>query len=145
MKHRFLISPGWLVRHALVVVLFVAFLALGWWQISRAENGNMRSYGYAAEWPLFAGFLIFFWVRIIRIEIASRERRAADEQRAADDGVALPAGPTSAEKLEAAFNPWGRSAPQQPTRAAIADPEMDAYNAYLAGLAAQDSAAKPRR
>jgi DNA-binding transcriptional regulator of glucitol operon len=65
---RFL-TPGWLLRHVAMVVLVAAFLALGWWQIDRARGGNMLSYGYAIEWPVFALFVIFVWTREIRAEL----------------------------------------------------------------------------
>ena len=55
---RFL-TPSWLLRHAAMVGLVAAFLALGWWQVGRARGGNMLSYGYAIEWPVFALFVIF--------------------------------------------------------------------------------------
>ena len=65
---RFL-TPGWLLRHVAMVVLVAAFLALGWWQIGRARGGNMLSFGYAIEWPVFALFVIFVWTREIRAEL----------------------------------------------------------------------------
>jgi hypothetical protein len=52
-----------------MVVLVAAFLALGWWQIGRARGGNMLSFGYAIEWPVFALFVIFVWTREIRAEL----------------------------------------------------------------------------
>jgi hypothetical protein len=65
-------TPAWLVRHVLAVTLVVAFLGLGWWQIGRAASGNVLSYAYAVEWPVFAGFVIFVWVKEIRRSRASR-------------------------------------------------------------------------
>ena len=65
---RFL-TPRWLARHAALVVLVAAFLALGWWQIGRARQGNLLSYGYAVEWPLFAAFVVFVWGREVRDEL----------------------------------------------------------------------------
>lgn len=65
-------TPAWLVRHVLAATLVVAFLALGWWQIGRAAGGNMLSYAYAVEWPVFAGFVIFVWAKEVRRERAAR-------------------------------------------------------------------------
>jgi hypothetical protein len=65
-------TPAWLVRHVLAAILVVVFLALGWWQIGRAASGNVLSYAYAVEWPVFAGFVIFVWVKEVRRERASR-------------------------------------------------------------------------
>jgi DNA-binding transcriptional regulator of glucitol operon len=52
--------------HVLMLVLVVVFLRLGWWQVRRAGEGNVLSYGYAAEWPVFAAFTVFVWYRIMR-------------------------------------------------------------------------------
>jgi hypothetical protein len=65
---RFL-TPGWVARHVLAVVLIVGFLGLGWWQLGRASAGNVLSWAYAVEWPVFAGFVAFMWVREVRLEL----------------------------------------------------------------------------
>ncbi|GAA0926419.1 hypothetical protein GCM10009557_93130 [Virgisporangium ochraceum] len=65
-------TRAWLVRHVLAVTLVVAFLALGWWQIGRAAGGNMLSWAYAVEWPVFAGFVVFVWVKEVRRELSAR-------------------------------------------------------------------------
>ncbi|MEV1147484.1 hypothetical protein AB0I76_28150, partial [Micromonospora sp. NPDC049799] len=59
-------TPGWIARHVAMVVLVGAFLSLGWWQVSRAAAGNAISWGYAIEWPVFAGFVVFVWWREVR-------------------------------------------------------------------------------
>lgn len=64
---RRLTSPGWLLKHAIVLALVAGFLILGWWQFGRAKQGNALSLGYTFEWPLFAAFVIFIWVREMRI------------------------------------------------------------------------------
>jgi DNA-binding transcriptional regulator of glucitol operon len=61
-------TPSWLARHAIAVVLFVGFLGLGWWQYTRAAGGNTLSWGYMFQWPLFALFVGFLWVREIQHE-----------------------------------------------------------------------------
>lgn len=62
---RFL-APRWLALHALAVVLAAGCLALGWWQLTRAEGGNALSWGYTFEWPVFAAFVVAFWVKLVR-------------------------------------------------------------------------------
>ncbi|MGA8114460.1 MAG: hypothetical protein WCA46_12405 [Actinocatenispora sp.] len=64
---RFL-SPRWLALHLLAVVAFCGCLALGWWQLTRAEGGNAISWGYTFEWPVFALFSAAFWVKLVRDE-----------------------------------------------------------------------------
>ena len=121
---RFL-TPGWVARHVLAVVLIVGFLGLGWWQLGRASAGNVLSWAYAVEWPVFAGFVAFMWVREVRLELR------AD---------AAPA-PEPAEHPEQAAV---RRPVRVPHRAAPvtepADPELDAYNDYLAWLNANPGA-----
>jgi len=73
---RRLASPGWLVRHAIVVVLVAAFLGLGWWQLGRAEDGNPLSLGYTIEWPFFAAFVIFMWIREMRLALRADDDRS---------------------------------------------------------------------
>lgn len=60
-----LLAPKWLLGHVVVAMVFLAFLRLGWWQWQHAIAGNTLSYGYAAQWPLFACFGLYFWVRIV--------------------------------------------------------------------------------
>jgi DNA-binding transcriptional regulator of glucitol operon len=123
---RFL-TPWWLVRHVVMVTLVTAFLALGWWQFGRAREGNMLSFGYTLEWPLFAGFVVFVWVKEIRAELRRDEPPA-------------PPAPTVDVPDELAEQPG--YVPFQATPVAQGrgvddgDPELLAYNRYLEWLAA---------
>jgi hypothetical protein len=65
------VGPGWLAWHLLAVGLVLVFLRLGLWQWHRASSntGGVQNIGYAFEWPLFAGFVVFMWVKIIRDEV----------------------------------------------------------------------------
>jgi hypothetical protein len=120
---RQLTTPGWIARHLLAVVLVLGFLALGWWQLRRASGGNVLSWAYAVEWPVFAGFVVFIWLREVRLA-----RNAPD---AAEPDLAPP--------------PPGVRRPVHVVRAAPppsdpADAELDAYNDYLAWLNANPGA-----
>lgn len=121
---RFL-SPRWLVRHLAVIVLVTAFALLAVWQVDRARSGNTLSIAYAAEWPLFALFVIAMWVREIRAELR----------------------PPDAGPVEAGADQAPRRRPVAvPVRVPVAgdtrpgpendDPALTAYNDYLAWLAA---------
>jgi DNA-binding transcriptional regulator of glucitol operon len=127
---RFL-TPWWLFRHAVLVTLVPAFLALGWWQIDRARAGNLLSFGYALEWPLFAGFVVFVWVKEIRAELRRDEPPARpaptvhvpDELAGQRGYVPFQATPMATGVTERRGADDG-------------DPELVAYNRYLEWLAA---------
>ena len=128
---RRLLAPKWLVGHALVLVLLLVFGRLGLWQWHRAvATGSPQNMGYALQWPLFGLFGLAVWVRTCR------------------DAVRPPA--------EAA--PRTRKPPRRPAPAASPavpvtdeeDPELAAYNRYLARLndgppSAQRERARPGR
>jgi len=138
MGMRRFLSPRWLGLHAAMVVIVVGFLALGWWQLTRAEGGNALSWGYTFEWPLFAGFVVVFWIKAMRDEL--HEAQARDGKRA---DAAAPAEPVA---LPAGLRP-GRASRQSAGRDGAAldaahdheDEELAAYNAYLDRLSAEVS------
>jgi hypothetical protein len=124
-RWHFLFTPKWLGWHAFVVFAVTGMLWLGEWQFHRAESGNALSWAYTFEWPVFAVFGVVFWGKTIY-----------DEFRPSDPGVApyvdLPAGAARPQ------------VPGQPGTAVMlwepqeADPDLDAYNAYLSQLNEQD-------
>ena len=111
-----LLSPSWLVRHLLAIGLTVAFILLGRWQWHRAEAGNGLSWAYTIEWPLFAAFVVFFWWKMLRFEFHPPEQSVSPADVAAD------VDPT----------------PAPPPIDAASEPELAAYNHYLAQLDEQD-------
>jgi hypothetical protein len=123
-RWRFLISPKWLAWHLIMVGSVVGMLALGDWQLHRAESGNGLSWAYTFEWPIFAVFAVVFWAKTIRDEFHPPARRADDS------GVSLPAGAIPGaprpDGVPAAAGDGGPATPE--------DAELAAYNAYLARL-----------
>ena len=107
-------------------------MALGWWQWRRGQAGNARSFAYALEWPTFAIFILFMWGRMIYDELrppasgparpASTTGTAPAPELAPGSAAASTAGPASG--LMAASDP-------------DEDPELAAYNRYLAELNAR--------
>lgn len=136
---RWLWTPAWIARHVAMVVLVVGFLGLGWWQVSRATAGNSISWGYAVEWPVFAGFVVYVWWREVRL---ARRRTAA--------AVEPPADPADAPVDEAAptVTTGSRPAVRRPVRVARVpaggeapdDSDLAAYNDYLSWLNANPGA-----
>jgi DNA-binding transcriptional regulator of glucitol operon len=83
-------TPGWLGLHLIAIALIGVFLLAGWWQLTRAQGGNLQSWAYVIEWPMFAVFVVAMWVRMVRDEL-----RGETEQEA---GSAVP--PGSAPRVE---------------------------------------------
>ncbi|MGH3731389.1 MAG: hypothetical protein ACRDTU_21990 [Micromonosporaceae bacterium] len=77
------LSPAWLLGHVVALALFVTCLALGWWQVTRAGEGNVSSYAYAVEWPVFAGFVAFVWYREVRRAAVPADQDLQEEPAAA--------------------------------------------------------------
>ncbi|MFC9998997.1 transcriptional regulator [Nocardia sp. NPDC127526] len=128
-----------------VVVASAACLALGYWQWTRFESGNgtAQNLGYALQWPLFAGFVVWAYLRFVRLE-----RDAAEQATPQPAGESQPAGePPSAgtrfPRIKRAKTAAPREIPagilpERPTAARDEDPELAEYNRYLADLHAHD-------
>ncbi len=102
-----------LLLHATLAVLLPSFGALAWWQTSRALDGNSLSWVYAFEWPFFAAYACFMWWKILHEPLESASEATA---------------------------PHAPSLGAQPAAHVEPDPELDAYNRYLAQLHAADAA-----
>ncbi|GAB1512705.1 hypothetical protein JCM33774_47470 [Actinophytocola sp. KF-1] len=103
------------------MVAFVGCLGLAWWQWSRflEAGGDWQNFGYALLWPLFGVFPAFmFW------RMRTLKARASSEEQAPSQ----PAPPPEPDKTPVR---------QTAVRDAEDDPELAAYNAYLAQLNAR--------
>jgi len=123
-RWHFLVSPRWLAWHAFAVVAAWGMLWLGDWQFHRAEGGNALSWAYTFEWPIFVIFGVVFWAKTIidewRHQTAIRDAGAAE--------------PATADIIDALDLPTGAHTAAAVDEEAAADPELAAYNAYLARL-----------
>ncbi|CAA9244568.1 MAG: hypothetical protein AVDCRST_MAG41-1625 [uncultured Corynebacteriales bacterium] len=113
---RRLLHPKWLIWHVVVLVLFVTFLRLGVWQWQSAvRTRSPQNMGYALQWPFFALFGVAVWIRICRDAVRPpkefRPRPGRPARRPPPEPAAAPAPVTDEE-----------------------DPELAAYNRYLAKL-----------
>ncbi|MFI6763009.1 hypothetical protein ACIBF5_28150 [Micromonospora sp. NPDC050417] len=120
---------AWVARHVLTIVLVAGFLALGWWQISRAADGNTLSWAYAFEWPIFAGFVVFLWFREARHTLRPGN----------PDEPTPPAAPVSAPGVRRPVRS-ARTSARVLVPAEEVDPELSEYNHYLAWLNANPGA-----
>jgi hypothetical protein len=122
-RWRFLVSPRWLAWHAFAVAAAWGMLWLGDWQFHRAENGNPLSWAYTFEWPIFVIFGVVFWAKTIvdewRHQSALTRGGLRPARRDSGDALELPAGAHTATAID---------------DEAADDPELAAYNAYLARL-----------
>ena len=116
----------WLSRRALtlhlaVVLWFPGCLLAGWWQVTRALDGNGLSYLYSAEWPCFA--LVGIWVWWVQIHTDPETVGARAQRRMQDARARAGIAPVVPER-----------------RRDEEDEELTAYNDRLAKLAADGRA-----
>jgi hypothetical protein len=79
MLHRWFCRRA-LLFHFLLAVIATGCLYAGWWQVHRAMDGNVLSYLYSVEWPLFAVVATIGWWQLIHeppemVEARREERR----------------------------------------------------------------------
>lgn len=117
--------------HAALVVVVGACLALGWWQLSRALGGNALSWVYTFEWPFFALYACYMWWKLIHEPLAETRaaERAAAKARRIEAARRIATQHSVVEQLDhLGFDPYDD-----------ADPELAAYNRYLASLHERDA------
>jgi DNA-binding transcriptional regulator of glucitol operon len=117
---RFLLRPGWVALSVLTVALVVTMVLLGHWQldVSDRKHFSLQNFGYALQWWAFSIFTLAMWIRLVRDHVRSSAGSGAPaEQRPAADAPVA----------------YRRYVPPAP--ASVDDPELAAYNDYLAGLA----------
>ncbi|CAN5779468.1 hypothetical protein BH18ACT7_BH18ACT7_10910 [soil metagenome] len=111
---RLLFSPRWILGHLLAVAAFATCLWFGWWQLARFDSptGGPQNAAYALQWPVFAGFVAFFWYRAVR------------------DGLRAEPGPKPPRLVAQPSAATQERIRQDEER----DPQLAAYNRYLADL-----------
>jgi hypothetical protein len=131
-----LVRERWLSRRAvslhLTILVFVPGCAVAaWWQINRAAGGNQLSYLYSVLWPAFGLLSLYFWWMLIHTDYDNAGLKGVLRQQAmAASGDLQTSGGVST--TDATLRPTG-----PPPVSADEDPELAAYNARLAELAAQ--------
>ncbi|MER7009957.1 hypothetical protein ABT324_00815 [Saccharopolyspora sp. NPDC000359] len=132
---RSLLTPRWLLLHVLFIAATITtgFLAVWQWDRAHEAGGSFQNLGYALQWPLFGAFTIFLWIRVMRMDL-SRER---EEQESAPPAEADSAPETPAEQ-PAVRRKRPLVPPPAPRVAEEDDPELAAYNKYLAELNESD-------
>ena len=115
--------------HVAALVVIPGCAVAAWWQINRAQDGNQLSYFYSVMWPAFALLALWFWWMLIHTDF---DKAGLKGMRQEQD---LPAEDTSTSVVP----PLSRA--EEPVARVRAsdeeDPELAAYNARLAELAAR--------
>lgn len=116
---------GNVFTHLTAAVVVSGCIVLCWWQVTRALSGNTLSWAYVFEWPIFAGYAVFMWWKLIHDPAPGAGVLGQDPDRAAvtgadDPRVDCPTGSAGGDKDTAE------------------DEEMASYNRYLAALNASD-------
>jgi DNA-binding transcriptional regulator of glucitol operon len=124
-RFRFALRPGWLLWHLFTVAAVTTMILLGRWQlqVSDSKGFSLQNFGYSIQWWLFSVFGLFLWWRVVR-DAARRQ---------ALDGTLAEPDTTPDEPV--AYRRYVMPTAPQPTN----DPTLNAYNEYLAGLAATDA------
>lgn len=115
-------TPRRLAIAGVCLLSLVVCCGLAWWQWQRFESatGSWQNLGYVLQWPLFGLFPAFLFWRLRRLRAQHAERSEED--------AAVP-------------EPAPRVVPDRPAPAVREDdedPELAAYNRYLAQLNAAD-------
>jgi len=127
----------WMSRRAVsatvaLVVFVPGCIAATVWQVGVARSGNDIGWAYAVMWPLFAAYSVVLWWHIVHDDPDTVGLRGTLRLRAASANVA--------EETERDL-----ARDEAIRRAEAEDPELAAYNAYLAELARRDPAKARRR
>jgi hypothetical protein len=122
--------------HVALALSLPGFFVLFWWQLHRALAGNDLSWVYTFEWPFFGVYAVWMWWKLVHEpsaepagseEVSTAHLAQPGRQQGADgDGTVVPS------KEDSLFDPYDES-----------EPELAAYNRYLAGLHAADRRRRP--
>jgi DNA-binding transcriptional regulator of glucitol operon len=117
------LTPGWLLFHLVTLALAVTMVLLGRWQldVSDSKHFSLQNFGYAIQWWAFTAFALVMWARIVRDR--GRAERPASQR----------AEPAEQPHSEVPYRRYVM--PSSSDAGAHADPELAAYNDYLARLA----------
>ncbi|HXQ61214.1 MAG TPA: hypothetical protein VN796_02710 [Acidimicrobiales bacterium] len=117
-------SGRWLTRRALIahgalVVWVPGCVVAAWWQVTVALSGDALGWVYSVMWPCLAVFGVVLWWNLVHDDPDTVGARGLRRLRQETE-TAVPGPDTAPDDAIA--------------RAEAEDPELAAYNAYLAGL-----------
>ena len=150
-KHR----PAWIAFVALGAVIC---LGMGLWQLARYQeaSGSVQNLGYTFMWPFLAGFLVYAYLKYVRMEADEGDRGSAlegaevghgpdeydDDEADQPTGTEPPAGRNRTGRRHDSVMteiPADLLPTRRPARdVGVRDEGLNAYNSYLAELARKD-------
>jgi hypothetical protein len=118
--------------HVALIVFVPGCVALTWWQVSRALGGNTLSWVYSFEWPIFAGYAVYMWWKLVHDEAdePGAVETGAEERKSEGSGPDRTAPAASVE----ASDRGGAGEAGGPAGADEHGDELAEYNRYLAEL-----------
>jgi hypothetical protein len=117
----------------LAALVFVPGCAVAaWWQINRAADGNQLSYLYSVMWPVFGLLGITFWWLLLHTDYDTVGLKGMLLQIQEET-----TGTSAANRAATGIATGTPAAPPPPIVSPDEDPELAAYNARLAELAAK--------
>jgi hypothetical protein len=136
------VRERWLSRRAVslhfAILVFVPGCAIAaWWQINRAAGGNQLSYLYSVLWPAFAILSIYFWWMLIHTDFDNAGIKGVRRQEALAAAAQDDLSPSASAGAGAGAGAGTDVVSPTADVSADEDPELAAYNARLAELAAQ--------
>ena len=111
--------------HAAAIVVVSGCAIAAWWQVSRAQDGNQLSVLYSVMWPVFGVLAVCFWWMLVHTDydtVGLKGMRRQNQQAV----QATAAATVRSSEPESGAGPGSAE-----------DPELAAYNARLAQLAAK--------
>jgi hypothetical protein len=121
-----------MVAHAAILVWVPGCVVACWWQVSVALSGDSLGWVYSVMWPCFAVFGTIFWWHFVHDDPDTLGRRGLRRLQQA----------TAVSRARDPRREWGTVDTPEPDVRALAlaaaeaeDPELAAYNDYLAALA----------
>lgn len=114
-----MLSPRWWGLHAfaILVIVFMVFMGRWQWSVAVRHHNDLRNYAYALQWWIFTLFGLLMWWRIIRDGEAERNTTVPEIRESAE--------PVAYVGYQASVRDYVDDED---------DPEVRAYNEYLASL-----------
>jgi len=125
-----------IAAHVTLAIWFPGCIVATWWQVNVALSGDDLGWAYSVMWPCFAVFGAVFWWFLVHDDpetVGSKGLRRL--QRAAAEGPSDRSAESSSGEDELTRTP---SCDDMIRYAEEEDPELAAYNRYLADLAHRD-------